>query len=326
MAVAALLMVGNLYPAPPWAWAERKALMRHWLRDPIQGLADLIPHHALRLLPTEAASAVGAHMGLRSGSRRSEGSERARALFRALRPDADAAEIQALLVAHWSHVGRCFGEFAGLHRFWAEGRIEVAGGAVLREVQESGRPLVVAGLHVGNWEVVHAGLSGLGIRFSGIYQRLPNRFRMRIADTARNRIRQAGGPGRALAPSLGAVFEAHRLLESRDSALLYYVDEYWDGRVHAPALGRPLRMDGNIMRAVRLAAATGAAVVPAYALRLGDEARFRLTFLPEIPVGPPGRGRSAALEDIAALDRVVETVVRAHPEQWFMAHVFQPDR
>jgi KDO2-lipid IV(A) lauroyltransferase len=319
-------MVEHLYPAPRLAWAERRALFRHWLRDPLQGLGDLVPHHGLRLLPTEVASAIGARMGRRGGRRRLEGSERARALFRALRPGADAEAIEALLAAHWSHVGRCFGEFAGLHRFWAEGRIEIEGEAHLRAVTEAGRPLVVAGLHVGNWEVVHAGLSGLGIRFSGIYQRLPNRFRMRIADAARNRIRQAGGPGRALAPTLGAVFEAHRLLETRDSALLYYIDEYWEGRVHAPALGRSLRLDGNIMRAVRLAAATGAAVVPAYALRLGDTARFRLHFLPELPVGPAGQGRRAALADIAKLDAVVEAVVRAHPEQWFMAHVFRPDR
>ena len=33
----------------------------------------------------------------------------------------------------------------------------------------------------------------------------------------------------------------------------------------------------------------------------------------------------AVLADIGALDRVGEGVVRAHPEQWFMAHVFQPD-
>jgi KDO2-lipid IV(A) lauroyltransferase len=319
-------MVEHLYTAPPWAWAARRALVRHWLRDPLDGLADLVPHQILRLLPTDAVSAFGARMGLRGGMRRVEASGRARALFRTLRPEADAAAIEALLAAHWSHIGRCFGEFAGLHRFWAEGRIEVSGEAHLRAVHKSGRPLVVAGLHVGNWEVVHAGLSGLGIPFSGIYQRLPNRFRMRIADAARNRIRRAGGPGRALAPTMGAVFEAHRLLETRHSALLCYIDEYWEGRVHAPALGRKLRLDGNIMRAVRLASATGAAVVPAYALRAGDTARFRLHFLPEVPVAPPGGGRQAAWADVAALDAVVEDVVRAHPEQWFMAHVFRPDR
>jgi KDO2-lipid IV(A) lauroyltransferase len=321
-------LVDLLYKAPPWRWADRQALARYWLRDPMQGLADWLPHQAMRLLPTEGASAVGARLGLRGGRKRQVGSDRVRALLRELRPEASPEAIEALLAAHWSHVGRCFGEFAALSRFRAEGRIAVEGAEHVLGPWQSGRPLIVAGLHVGNWEVVHAGLAMLGIPFHAIYQRLPNRFRMRIADRARNRSRTSAGSGAAVAvaPTLGAVFEAHRILEAREAALLYYVDEFWEGRVHAPALGRPLRMDGNIMRAVRLAAATGAALVPAYALRLGDAARFRLTFLPPVEIGPQGRGRAAVLQDIAALDRVVEGVVRAHPEQWFMAHVFQPDR
>ncbi|MBU8540127.1 lysophospholipid acyltransferase family protein [Falsiroseomonas tokyonensis] len=321
-------MVDHLYPAPPWRWSERQALLRYWLRDPLQGLADWLPHQAMRALPTEAASAFGARMGLRAGRKRQVGSDRVRALLRQLRPEASPAEVEALLAAHWSHVGRCFGEFAALSRFRAEGRIEVVGAEHVLGPRGGGQPLIVAGLHVGNWEVVHAGLAQLGIPFHAIYQRLPNRFRMRIADRARGRSRSAGVPQAAVAvaPTLGAVFEAHRVLESREAALLYYVDEFWEGRVHAPSLGRPLRMDGNIMRAVRLASSTGAALVPAYAERLGEAARFRLHFLPPVPIGPQGRGRAAVLEDIAALDRVVEGVVRAHPEQWFMAHVFQPDR
>ena len=320
-------MTDHLYRPPPWRWSDRQALARYWLRDPMQGLADWLPHQAMRLMPTEGASAVGARLGLRGGRKRQVGSDRARALFRLLRPEASPAEIEALLLAHWAHVGRCFGEFAALSRFRAEGRIAVEGAEHVLGPWRSGQPLIVAGLHVGNWEVVHAGLAMLGIPFHAVYQRLPNRFRMRIADRARNRSRASAGGGAsvAVAPTLGAVFEAHRILEAREAALLYYVDEFWEGRVHAPALGRAPRMDGNIMRAVRLASTTGAVLVPAYALRLGEAARFRLTFLAPVEVGPPGRGRAAVLADIGALDRVVEGVVRAHPEQWFMAHVFQPD-
>lgn len=321
-------MTGNLYPPPPRRWSARGDLLRHWLRDPLQGLADWLPHQALRLLPTDAASALGARMGQRAGRKRQVGSDRVRALLRQLRPEATAAETEALLHAHWAHVGRCFSEFAALSRFREEGRIVIEGADALLALRAAGRPLIVAGLHVGNWEVVHAGLAQLGIPFHAIYQRLPNRFRMRIADNARGRSRSQAGPQAAVAvaPTLGAVFEAHRVLESREAALLYYVDEFWEGRVHAPALGRKLKLDGNIMRAVRLASTTGAALVPAYALRVGEAARFRLRFLPEVPVGPPGRGRKGVLEDIAALDAVVEQVVRAHPEQWFMAHVFRADR
>lgn len=321
-------MADPLHPAPPWQWAHRAALWRHWLRDPVESLGDLIPHHVMRLLPTDRVSAIGAILGARSGSRRLEATSRAAALLRHLRPEAGEAEVARLVAAHWAHVGRCFAEFSALSRFRVEGRISFCGVEHVLGPRQAGRPLIVAGLHVGNWEVVHAGLAALDIPFHAIYQRLPNRFRMRIADAARHRSRATAGPQAAagLAPTLGAAFEAHRLLETRSAALLYYVDEYWQGRVHAPALGRPLAMKGNIMRAVRLAAATGAAIVPAYALRIGEQARYRLTFLPEVPIGPHGRGRAAILDDIAALDAAIDPVVRAHPEQWFMLHAFRPDR
>jgi len=321
-------MVDELYRAPPWRLDDadaRRALYRWWIRDPLDGLRHALPFHLMRHLPSDVASAIGARLARGQVASRPEASDRARALLRALRPAATPGEIEALVAAHWRHLGRVIAEFPVLHRLHEEGRIEVVGAEHLRAVEQAGRPLIIAGLHVGNWEVVHVGLSGLGVPFLGIFQRLPNRFRMRLMHRARERIRLDGGPGAALAPTLGAVFQAHRLLEARESALLYYVDEYWEGRVHAPALGRPFKIDGNIMRAVRLAAATGAAVIPAFALRVGEAARFRLTFLPEVPIGPPGRGRAAILDDIAALDAAIEPVVCAHPEQWFMLHAFRPE-
>jgi KDO2-lipid IV(A) lauroyltransferase len=319
----------DLHRAPPWRFdtpEARRALFRWWLRDPLHGLQDWLPHQAFRLLPTSVTSAVGARLGARQVAGRPGPSATARETLRLLRPDIGEAEAERLVRAHWIHLGRTFAEFSVLHRLWREGRIEVAGREHLDAAIASGRPLVVAGIHVGSWEALHVGLGALGIRFSGIYQRLPNRFRMRIADAARLRSQRINGPGVPLAPTLGAVFEAHRLLESREAALLTYVDEFVGGRVHAPLLGRPLRVEGNIARAVRLASQTGAAVLPCYALRLGEEARFRLTFLPEVPVGTPDRGRTGIKADIAALDAAIEGVVRAHPEQWFMLHAFRPDR
>lgn len=314
-----------LYPAPPWRWSERRALWRHWVRDPLEGGFDMGIHGLLRALPTDRVSAIGVWLGRRAGRRRPEASARAAALLRQLRPEADEAEIARLVAAHWTHVGRCFAEFSVLHRLWDEGRIEVRGFEHVEAAKAAGRPRLIAGLHVGYWEVVHVGLSRLRWPGVGVYQRLPNRFRMRIADAARERAWVGGVRHGRLAPHIGAVFEAHHALAAADGGILYYVDEFWNGRVHAPALGRKLQMAGNIMRAVRLASGTGAAVIPAYAERVGEAARYRLTFLPEVPIGPQGRGRAAILDDIAALDTVLEGVVRAHPEQWFMLHAFRPE-
>lgn len=322
-------MVDHLYTPPPWrldSAEARAALYRWWLRDPLLGLKDWLPHQALRLLPSDTVSALGARLSWDQEKRRPLSSDRARALLRHLRPEADEAEIARLLRSHWRHLGRTLAEFSALPRFWREGRIEVAGREHLDAARASGRPLLFAGIHVGSWEALHAGLAGLGLRFHGIYQRLPNRFTMRIAHRVRQRIWRDGVTGVPLAPTRTAMFEAHRLLERREAALLYYVDEFWEQRVHAPALGRESIIAGNIARAVRLASITGAVVLPCYALRLGEAARFRLTFLPEVAIGRPDRGRAGTLADIVALDAAVETVVRAHPEQWLMLNVFRRDR
>jgi KDO2-lipid IV(A) lauroyltransferase len=321
-------VVDELYPPPPWRWDQRAALWRYWVRDPVEAVKDIVPHHLMRLLPSQLVSDIGARLGRRAGRRAKVASRRARETLRLLRPDASEAEIEALLAAHWEHVGRCFAEFSAQYRFLPEGRVEVAGAEIPLGIVASGRPLIVAGTHVGNWEMVHAALSKIELPFHGIFQALPNRFRMRIAFNMRNFGRRFGGSQTAqpILPTLAAPFQALRLLETREAALLYYVDENWEGRVHAPALGRPLRMEGNIMRAVRLAQHTGAAIVLAHCERLGPGPNFRVVFGPEVELGPPGRGRAGIMEDIGRVDAAVEALVRARPEHWLMLHAFRADR
>jgi KDO2-lipid IV(A) lauroyltransferase len=317
-------VLDQFYPAPPWRWSERRALWRYWVRDALAGAGDIAIHHLLRLLATDRISAIGARLGARAGRKRLAASERARAALRLLRPEASEAEIEALLTAHWRHVGRVFAEFAAHDRILPERRIAIEGGEIPLGILRAGRPLIIAGTHVGSWETVPGALLQLGIPVQVIFQALPNRFRMRIA--ARSRARSLAAAGVAgsgvILPGLGAPFEALRVLEERSAALVYYVDEDWGGRVQAPALGRPIRMEGNIMRVVRLARRSGAAVVPALGLRLGDAARYRVTFLPEVRFAGV-EGRQGIRDDIAALDAAIAPLVRAHPEQWFMLHAWR---
>ncbi len=320
-------MLDQFYPAPPWRWSERRALWRYWVQDALVGATDLGLHHGLRLLPTDRISDIGAKLGLRGGRKRRMASDRARAALRLLRPDATPDAIEALLEAHWRHVGRTFAEFAAHDRIVPEGRIAIEGGDIPHAILRAGRPLIVAGIHVGSWETIPGALHLLGIPVHGTFQPLSNRFRMRIAARMRRRSQVAAGAAESgfILPTLAAPFEALRVLEQRRAALMYFVDEDWGGRVQAPALGRPIRASGNIMRVVRLARRSGAAIVPAYGLRLGEAARFRVTFLPDVALGPARPGRDGILADITALDAAIEPLVRAHPEQWFMLHALRAE-
>ncbi|MFC7552128.1 hypothetical protein ACFQU7_07505 [Pseudoroseomonas wenyumeiae] len=82
----------------------------------------------------------------------------------------------------------------------------------------------------------------------------------------------------------------------------------------------PPARGGNIAMAARLAARAGVPLVPAYMLRVGETARFTANFLP--PITPSGD----AVADQAAIEAVIEPVVRRHLEQWLMLYAFRPDR
>ena len=64
----------------------------------------------------------------------------------------------------------------------------------------------------------------------------------------------------------------------------------------------------------RLAAHSGAAVVPGFALWSAEEQKYVLRFHPEIPITGDIR------LDTAAVQRAVEDAVRTHPEQWLWIH------
>jgi KDO2-lipid IV(A) lauroyltransferase len=64
----------------------------------------------------------------------------------------------------------------------------------------------------------------------------------------------------------------------------------------------------------KLAARSGAAVIPGFALWSAEERKHVLRFYPPVPITG-----DAAL-DTAALQRVLEEIVRAHPDQWLWIH------
>ena len=314
----------TLYKSPVFRLGDagsRRALWRYWLRDPLAGLRDAATQGLLRPLPSEAVSAFGGRLGRLHGAGRKETSVTIQDLFRRLRPDVTPEERAAMEAALWEHLGRVVAELCVLDRLWREGRIEVEGSVHLTAARDAGRPLLFAGMHVGNWEAAAAGLIGLGLPLAWFYQALPSRFDTLLALKSRTRM-----PVRMLHPVPSSAVAARRILAHREAAVLMFVDEYVGGRVHAPALGREARAEGNIHRLVRMAALTGAVVLPVHALRLGQAARFRLVVGPEVPMLRLPRDPGALAADQAVLDGVVDAAVRAHPEQWLMATSFRWDR
>jgi KDO2-lipid IV(A) lauroyltransferase len=289
--------------------AEDTALRR--LVGRIDHAKDIALHEGMRLLPTPAVSTMGSQIAwLGSRFRLRSKVERATRALAYLRPDLDEQARRALALQNLRSIGRTFAEFSCLHRLWDEGRIAVEG----RE-NITAPNAVLALLHLGNWEAGMGAIRGIGHKVRSIYQPPASAAQLAIAMRVRRSLQNDAIPGNAM-----AMREALRVLARGDTLVGLFVDEFKNGRVNAPAFGRAPARAGNIAMAARLAARAGVPVVPAYMTRDGDEARFTAHFLP--PITPSGHDAA----DQAAIEAVIEPVVRRHLDQWLMLYAFRPDR
>jgi KDO2-lipid IV(A) lauroyltransferase len=312
---------------PPLRWLfgkreQRREALRYWIVHSLVGPLNMSIHYSLRLLPIDACSAVGAILGAFAQFRLPAKDARARAVWMRVRPqDADKATTDAAMKRLWRNVGRSMAEFSVLDRLWDAGRIEVVGMKNLEAARDSARPLIGLGLHLGNWETIGIALLKNGLMGGSIYVPPDNRFDQVIAARARERI----APGGAILARQNAAAEAFIMLTKKKQHIVLYADELNRGRVWGPAFGRDLRINGNIGNAVRLARLSHALILPVYSERLDDRARFRVTVLPTIELPVTDNRDEDLLRNIAAIDALIDPIVRAHLDQWFFALDFEFD-
>lgn len=258
-------------------------------------------YHCLRLLPPRRASDVGAWLSRRVGPAHNPNSARAALenLYR-IRPDYSEAERVQAADRMWEHIGRVQAEMAVIERMWDSAAITIHNGECVRQAVASGRPILFVFPHMGNWELLALGAQLLGARVPSVYEELPDRFELDLVQRSRRRIGH-----RVISPDREGLLA---LLGSmrRNEAVGLAIDEFKNGNVIAPSLGRPPRRDTNACLVESLARRFGAIVIPVHCVRTGPFA-FDLNVLDPLE-------RPTAAE----LDALCETWIRAHPEQWYM--------
>jgi KDO2-lipid IV(A) lauroyltransferase len=124
-------------------------------------------------------------------------------------------------------------------------------------------------------------------------------------------------------PDAKAARAGYRALIREKAIFIFYVDAIVDGRVPAPAFGRDLGTTNNIANAVRLARAANAELIVLYTVRLGDEARFKITCLPPVAQLLTDDRDADLRANVATVDGIISPIVRAHLDQWFYALDFE---
>jgi KDO2-lipid IV(A) lauroyltransferase len=293
--------------------AEPRSVPRMSLAE----LRDLSLYRVMRSLPVSAVSRIGATLGQIMGRRAHPAADaRVVAALRHFRSDLalEPSALEAAQTRLWANVGRVYAEFCVLHKIVPQGRATIDDPGTFEAVLADGRPVIVPFVHLGNWETIHIQIVDRAPgRLGGLANPLPsNRVRAQVAAMQRGRL------GAEVMTIDGNVWRrAVQHLEQRAGILFVASDEQAEDHVSTPSCGRALDSRGNLGKIVRIAARTGAIVLPLYSERLAG-ASFVTHVL--APLEFPRKlkiGAEEQLHHVAHLDALFSPAILRLIDQWF---------
>jgi len=292
-------------PAARISWAHR-----------IEAWGAALFFAAMRALPLDAASAFGGAVARWIGPRLRV-SNRARRNLRAAIQELSTAQIEAIVRGMWDNLGRVAAEYPHLRNirmFPSDGRVEIEGIEYLDAALAAGRPIILFGGHLANFEIGPQAAGQYGLDIARIYRAANNPLVDKIIAGFRR------DDGEYIPKGAVASRRAVAVLR-RGGHLGLLADQKLNEGIPVPFFRRPAMTAPAL---ALLALRFDCTVLPARVERIGG-ARFRLTLHP--PLELPKTGDRDA--DVAALMRAVNAAlegwIRERPEQWFWLHSRWPD-
>lgn len=222
-------------------------------------------------------------------------------------PGMPRPEVERLARAVPDNVGRTIIEIYSGAAFAARAAAtppEGAGLSALDAAHAAGRPVILVTGHFGNYDASRAALLSRGFRVGALYRNMKNAYFNAHYVAAISRIGTPLFPrGRA---GLGDMV---RHLKS-GGMLGLLIDQHMSHGADLTFFGVAAQ---TALSAAELALKYDALLVPTYAIRLPDGLNFRIIVEAPIP-----HGTSMAMTQ--ALNDSLESLVRAHPDQWFWIH------
>jgi KDO2-lipid IV(A) lauroyltransferase len=224
-------------------------------------------------------------------------------------PELDVAARTAIVDGVFRSIARllvCFARFPSIGVHNLERWIRIEGTEHINAAQRQGRGVLFATAHLGNWEL-SAFAHGLAVGpMSVLVRPLDNPLIDRLVERRRglsgNRVIFKKDFARSILKALARHDKVGILIDQNASL---------DAGVFVDFFGVPACASTGF---AKLAAHSGAAVIPAYALWMEDEGRYVLRFNPPMPM------TGDAARDTATLHAGLEAAIRAHPDQWLWIH------
>jgi KDO2-lipid IV(A) lauroyltransferase len=261
-------------------------------------------------LPVDWASALGGFIGRTAGPRLGASRVALRNLEHGMPENSDAAN-RRILRGMWDNLGRAMAEYPHLVRICASGsgRVEIVNGAALTDLTAAGKPSILFGGHLANWEVGSSTVHRLmGASLLSVYRAANNprvEGLLRRFHGVRQAVRKGAGGGRELVRHL-----------RHGGSIAMLVDQKQNDGIAVPFFGQ----DAMTAPAVaRLGYRFGCPIIPVRFERLNG-ARFRCTVMAPVEMAETGEAERDVLATMTRVNAVLEGWVRARPEQWLWVH------
>jgi KDO2-lipid IV(A) lauroyltransferase len=221
-------------------------------------------------------------------------------------PQADRAAITDGVFDSLARVLLAIAKFPSITRENADQWIRCEGMEHFHDALGAGRGVLVATGHLGNWELsafTHALITG---PMNVVVRPLDNPLIDRMIQRRRELSGNTSISKRDIARPILKALEANQ-------AVGMLLDHNWsaDTGVFVDFFGKAACSGTGF---AKLAARSGAVVIPGFALWKESENRHVLRFYPPVPV------TGDAERDTAAVQAALERIIREHPEQWLWIH------
>lgn len=261
-----------------------------------------------RLAPWRVAQSVGRGLGALAWMVVPRDRRRALEHLSIAFPELPEEERRRLARASFLQLGITAGEILWLFRRDCRAvarHVRLDGLETVREIRDSGRPIVYVTGHCGNWELLAAGCNCSGLGITVAVRGLDEEPLQRLVEGFRNRF----GTRTVERGEAGAARELLRGLRDGALGMLIDQDTKVDG-VWVPFFGRPAYTP---VGAAKLALRRNVVTVPVFIERHGDGShsiRFH------DPLDLPDDETAAT----ALMTGAIEAQVRRRPEQWVWMH------
>jgi KDO2-lipid IV(A) lauroyltransferase len=258
-------------------------------------------------LPLDYASALGGWVARYIGPRLARSRRALHNLARAM-PENDAVENRRILGAMWDNLGRAMAEQPHLARI-CEAHVEIVNRATITDLLATGRQVMFFGGHFANWEVGPSTIHQImGDSLLSVYRAANNPWVDRLQRRSlrsRRAVAKGAQGGRALLRHLRCGGHVAMLVDQKQN----------DG-IAVPFFGMAAMTAPAV---VRLSRRFDCAILPVRVERLAG-ARFRVTVLPKLETVDTGDADGDVLATMTCVNAMIESWVRARPEQWPWLH------